>query len=59
MNDFQKRFEERRTAFDRDFENAKKWGFVRGIISIAINLGLIGFGIWVVISLMRIVGIVI
>ncbi len=51
MRDFDK-------EFDRDFARMKKWGIVYGIFSIIIGLGLMSFGIWVIIMLMQFFGVI-
>ena len=43
--------------FNRDFARARKWGIFSGVASFIISAGLIGFGIWVVIMVMKHFGI--
>jgi hypothetical protein len=58
MKDFQKQFKEREDEFDRDFERAKRWGLVMGIFSLIMSLVGIGFFVWVVLMVMRWLGII-
>ena len=58
MNDFDKRFKKHSEDFDRDFASMEKWSFIGAIISIIISLGLMGFGIWVIVMLLRFWGVV-
>ena len=54
INDFNNRFAAKRDQFDKDFETAKKWSIIGAIFT----LGLLGFGIWVVIKLLAHFGII-
>lgn len=48
-----KNFEKHQERFNRDFNRAKKWSLVSVIIIWSIWLGLAGFGVWVIIMVMR------
>lgn len=49
MRNFDKHFDD----FDRKMTRMRKWAIITSIIWISIILGLIGFGIWVIVILLR------
>lgn len=53
MKDFDSRFEKASRQFDRDFDRARKWTIGLFFVGLTISLGLMGFGIWVVLLLLR------
>ena len=58
MNDFDKRFKKMNDDFDRDFDSTKKLAIVAFVFNLVIVLGLISFGIWVVVQLLQHFGVV-
>ena len=58
MNDFDKRFKKMNDDFDRDFDRTKKLAIVAFVFNLVIVLGLISFGIWVVVQLLQHFGVV-
>ncbi len=58
MKDFDKNFEKRSREFDRDFSRMKKLSLISGIVAFTLVLGIIGFAIWVVITLMQFYGVI-
>jgi len=54
MNNFDKRFAD----FDRDFSRTKKWILIVNIIIASIGLGLVGFGVWVIVMLLYFFGVI-
>lgn len=58
MKDFDERQKQIREQFERDFNSAKKWSLITAIAIWTIWLGLAGFGVWVVIMVMRFFGVI-
>ena len=52
------RFEERRKEFDRDFKRMRVFGLIGAVVMGLFNIGLILFGAWVVIMVMRYFGVI-
>lgn len=55
---FNREFDKIDKQFDRDFAKAKKWGQVSFIVSSGLSLGLIGFGVWVVVKILQHFGVI-
>lgn len=58
MRDFDRRFKERQDEFDRDFDRMKGFGVAAFVVNVVIGLGLLGFGVWVVIVLLQYFGVI-
>ncbi len=58
MESFDKRFNKQSEDFDRDFARMEKWSIATFAISSVFALGLIGFGIWVIVMILRFFGVV-
>lgn len=48
-----KNFEKHKENFERDFNRAKKWTIAIAIAVWSLWFGLIGFGIWAIVMVMR------
>ena len=51
-------FEARRKKFDEDFERTKRNMKIAAIVNSVFGLGLVGFGIWVVVKILQFFGVV-
>jgi len=51
-------FEARRKKFDEDFERTKRNMKIAAIVNSVFGLGLVGFGIWVVVRILQFFGVV-
>lgn len=53
MEDFDKNFKKHSRDFDRNFDRMRRLSLISGIVASVLVLGIIGFAIWVIITLMQ------
>lgn len=58
MSDFDKRFEETRKKFDRDFKAIERWSMAISVVGIIAMVILLAFAIWAAVMFMKFYGVI-
>lgn len=58
MNDFDEKFKQRETEFDRDWKQARTWAWATSVAVIIFTLSIMGFIGWVIVKLMQFFGVI-